>query len=142
MADFDPLDILNIESITSRLRMSATQSTNWLIWKEPSAPLAIDRYVTVLVNRDQAPKLRAREDLALFHDLACPYAIARDGTFRAAFHAYSRSLAKDHRTAATAALKAFAKNVDAARTRLLELHSHLARPIRESAIFWSVADLF
>ena len=101
MADFDPLD-LDIKELSARLAQSNPRP-----WKQPSNALEIDRCITTLRQRSRSPKLRVREELAQLDALACPYAIARAGLWRAAAYAELSSGRKEIWSRATLAMKDF-----------------------------------
>lgn len=105
MADFDPLDF-DVEKLRKRL-----VQRNPKPWKQPSSPLPVDRFVTELRKRTRAPKLRSPEDLSKLSELACPYAIARDGILWAATHATIRLHQNGLRPSVTAAMEQFSKDV-------------------------------
>lgn len=105
MADFDPLD-LDVEKLRARF-----EQRNPKPWKQPSSPLPVDRFVSEMRKQSRSPKIRSPAELAEVDELACPYAIARDGVRWAATYATIKLHQDEVRASATAAMVKFSENV-------------------------------
>jgi hypothetical protein len=111
---FDPLD-LALDAVNARLfpgcpghELPAT----WRPWKQPTAPLPLDEFISEMVGRLRAPRLRSPDELARYHLLGkCPYALARAEVARAALQAFLLFYAHRDEAEATAAMTRAAKEL-------------------------------
>lgn len=121
METFDP-HYLDFSAVSARLSPGWPANSlpaNWRPWKQPRRPLPIDLFMTEILQRRRAPKIRAPEDLATRHYFgACPYATARAEVVRAVFYALHQSEVNEVRTKATAAMMQVAKTGDDLRNQI------------------------
>jgi hypothetical protein len=125
---FDPFD-LDLDGIYARLSFQASAQRlppNWRPWKQPSPPLPIDEFITELIERRRAPKMRAPAELARYHPMGlCPYGVARAELARASLNALLCVDTERHRVTATAEIMLAAKGLPGLRAEIAAMVDRL-----------------
>jgi hypothetical protein len=118
---FDPFD-LDIDDVYARLSFAWPDQklpADWKPWNQPRGSLPIDKFISELIDRCRAPKLRPAKELLRHHHLGlCPYAVARAETARAALNALLCVDTDKHRANATTEIMQAAKELPVLRSQI------------------------